>query len=463
MHRAKLQLIAPERAADFASGGLLREALENIAGLAGAELSVEPSGNGLDADDPSLPIHYRGEPVGRVMYHPNGGGPAVEAAARTISTLMEHVVGREVAVADLAEEMITSYEELNMLYSLLPSIATRTDETEIGSALVEQAIRALNCRRASLLVLDEARQNFRVLASAGLPDEARAVTIPVKGSIAEHALFENDLLIVNNIKDRPDLQALSKGAYKSFSFAVVRVPLYAQGQAVGILTATDRTDDRDFSAHDQKLLEGLSAMGASSLLNCRLHATVSRQMLNTIKALATAVDAKDHYTHDHAGRVSQLCVATAKVLGITDKAKLREVELAGLLHDVGKIGVADAILSKRDKLTPAEFERIKTHSEIGATIIGHVEGLEGVAQAIRHHHERYDGLGYPDGLQGPHIPIASKIIAVIDTFDALTSDRPYRKAIPTPNALIELRRSKATQLDPEIVDAFVAMMQANKV
>jgi len=282
------------------------------------------------------------------------------------------------------------------------------------------------------------------------------VTIPIKCSVANHALFENDMLIINDVADRPDLARLSRGNYHSASFAVVRVPLFAQGQAVGVLTVTERQGQSEFSAHDQKLLEGISAMGASSLLNCRLHAAVKRQMLCTIKAMVAVVDAKDHYTHDHSGRVSQLCVMTAAALGIDEPQQLHELELAALLHDVGKIGVPDALLDKKTALSMSEFEQVKAHCEIGARILQHVPGLENVAKAILHHHERYDGLGYPYGLSRNDIPLASRLIAVADSFDALTSDRPYRKAVATEEALRELQLGKETQFDPDIVDVFIS-------
>ena len=227
---------------------------------------------------------------------------------------------------------------------------------------------------------------------------------------------------------------------------------------MGVLTATERAGTDEFSARDRKLLEGLSAMGASALLNCRLHQTVNRQMLDTIQALASVVDAKDHYTHDHSRRVSQLCVAAGKQLGIDDAATCREIELAGLLHDIGKIGISDAILSKTTRLTAEEFEVIKTHSQIGASIVENVQGLEAVAKAILHHHERCDGLGYPHGLDKDSIPISSKLISVADTFDALTSDRLYRKKVSKDKALQEIKKDRGTKLDPTVIDAFLAVI-----
>jgi HD-GYP domain-containing protein (c-di-GMP phosphodiesterase class II) len=436
------------------------QALTELAALADLELALEGPGpaDQAPAEQPKppgeVPIRYRGDPAGRLIIDPPEPEPITTRAANALTSLVEHMLDREIAVGDLAEALMTGYEELNLLYSLLPAIATKVDPAEIGDVLVAKAAKILGCRRISLMVLDEKRQNHRLLASRGLPETLRGVSVPVSGSVAGQSLSESDLLIVNNMTGRPDLSRLSQGQYESESFAVVRVPLQAHGEAIGCLTVTEREDGTEFTARDHKLLEGLSAMGASVLLNCRLHTAINKQMISTIHALASAVDAKDHYTHDHAGRVAQLCVATARYLGISDATTCREVELGGLMHDIGKIGVPDAILSKPGKLTPDEFKQVQSHVHIGARIVGHVPGLEGVAKAILHHHERYDGLGYPSGLAGSNIPLASALIAVVDAFDALTSDRHYRKAGTVADALAELNRCKSTQFDPRVVEAF---------
>jgi putative nucleotidyltransferase with HDIG domain len=363
------------------------------------------------------------------------------------------------AINDLAGALTTSYEELSMLHNLLSDIAVRTDATEIGELLVDETTRTLNCRRVSLLVMDERGKYLRVLAARGVPEEARAILIPTDYSVAGHVLSEDGLLMVDDIAEYPELVGLSRGNYETGSFAIVRVPLSARGEAVGVLTATERNGAPEFTARDRKLFEGLSSIGASALLSCRLHATVNEQMMSTIQALATAVDAKDHYTHDHSGRVARLCVATVRHMGIIDPTTCREVELAGLLHDIGKIGIPDSILSKTEGLTAQEYATVKSHAHIGARIVEQVKGLERVAKAIRHHHERHDGLGYPLGLSGATIPLASKLISAADVFDTLTSDRPYRKRVSSEEAVRELRQSAGTQQDPSVVEALIAVVR----
>jgi putative nucleotidyltransferase with HDIG domain len=465
MSRPRFHLVSPPVVDDFLRGGAAGGALELVARLVGADFTVDGSAD-LDLGGQVSPaaileksIQYDGQIVGHLYYHAEEGGEPAELAGSSIKGFVEYMVERETAIGGLADEMISSYGELNMLYALLPNITARVREEDIGEALVEQTAQTLSCRRVSLLVIDEDRKNLRVMASRGLPPEARATVIPMSGTVAEKALSEDEVLVVNDISRYPELESRSRGTYASKSFAAVRVPLRARGERLGVLSATERLDGGEFTARDRKLLEGLSAMGTSALLNCRLHAAVNRQMIGTIHALASAVDAKDQYTHDHSSRVSRFCVDTARTIGVRDARPLQEIELAGLLHDIGKIGVPDAILSKPGRLSNEEFEIIKSHVHIGAGIVGKVKGLENVAQAVRHHHERHDGLGYPDGLASDAIPLASKLIAVGDTFDSLTSERSYHRGIDHDAALRELRKCSGTQFDPLVVEAFMAQMQ----
>jgi putative nucleotidyltransferase with HDIG domain len=458
----KLHLVSPKPIADVVRDGPVSGALATIAELAGAEfhLSGDAGRPGDGAHDAAgrVPLRYHGQSLGHVRVDANGSTQSVTAATQALASILEYALDRELAIDDLAEEMIASYEELNMLYALLPNIATSVSPTAIGEAIVDETVRTLHCRRVSLLVLDDTRNFMHVLASRGLPPDVRNVTMPVAGSISERVLTGGNPLIVNRLSDHPDLSELSRGQYDTGSFAVVRVTLRARGESLGVLTATERCDSVEFTARDRKLLEGLAAIGATALLNCRLHNAANRQMLSTIRALASAIDAKDRYTHAHSARVAQLAVATARELGLRDAESLREVELAGLLHDIGKIGISDTLLSKAGRLTSEEYAMVQQHAEIGARIVEHVPGLERVARAIHHHHERFDGLGYPHGLNGENIPQAARLIAVVDVFDCLTSDRAYRRAVPREAAILELVRARGTQLDATMVDAFIGVL-----
>jgi hypothetical protein len=250
MPTARLHVVSPDEIADFLRGPRLQRAFSAIAGLAGADLSV----NGLLGESPdSCPpegfdVLYRGRKHGGVHYASDSGSPGVGHAANALSGFLEHMIDREMAVGDLAGAMITSYEELNLLYRLLPNIATRAHAHEIGELLVEETARTLGCRRVSLLVLDERREHLRVLASRGLPSIVTGTSIPIVGTIVGHALFENDSVLVNRIDEHPLPERPPQGEYETSSFAVVRVPLQAGGEALGVLTATERLEATEFTS-----------------------------------------------------------------------------------------------------------------------------------------------------------------------------------------------------------------------
>jgi putative nucleotidyltransferase with HDIG domain len=181
--------------------------------------------------------------------------------------------------------------------------------------------------------------------------------------------------------------------------------------------------------------------------------------LSTIETLAMAVDAKDQVTHGHIRRVQEYSVALAQRMGVDDEKLIQAIEAASLLHDMGKLGVPENILNKPGKLTTAEFEIMKTHSSIGADLLAAIEFPYPVVPIVRHHHENWDGSGYPDGLSGTEIPLGARILSVVDCFDALTSDRPYRKQLSDAEAIRILKDRRGTMYDPLVVDVFIVMQQ----
>ena len=183
-------------------------------------------------------------------------------------------------------------------------------------------------------------------------------------------------------------------------------------------------------------------------------AEVNRLHLSTIEALAHAIDAKDAVARGQIRRVQALAVALAARVGLQDKQQLRAIEAAALLHDIGKLAVPEHILNKPSKLTAAEFDRMKSHARVGAEILSEVDFPYPVVPIVRHHHENWDGSGYPDGLSGPDIPLGARILSVVDCFDALTSDRPYRRALSEHEALAIVESRSGTMYDPAIVEAF---------
>jgi putative nucleotidyltransferase with HDIG domain len=185
---------------------------------------------------------------------------------------------------------------------------------------------------------------------------------------------------------------------------------------------------------------------------------MSRTFLQTIEALAMAIDAKDQVTHGHIRRVQRYTFALAKALGVNDPKQLDAIRAAALLHDTGKLAVPEYILNKPGPLTPAEFERMKLHATIGADILKSIDFPYPVEPIVRHHHERWDGTGYPAGIKGTDIPLGARILSVVDCYDAITSDRPYRSAMTREQAEQYLTGAKGSLYDPWVVDGFIGIL-----
>jgi len=192
-----------------------------------------------------------------------------------------------------------------------------------------------------------------------------------------------------------------------------------------------------------------------------LYTRMRKVYLDTIRALAAAIDAKDPYTKGHSERVAKTSVALAQELNLSGR-DIENIEYTALLHDIGKIGIADNILGKNSSLTDEEFDKIKEHTIMGAKIIEPVDFLKNSYEAIYHHHERYNGAGYPDGLKGEDIPLSARIIAVADAYDAMGSDRPYRKKLSKDKILNELKDQSGKQFDPEIVKALLSVLDRER-
>ena len=190
----------------------------------------------------------------------------------------------------------------------------------------------------------------------------------------------------------------------------------------------------------------------------KLYIEMRNLYISTIQALNKTVEAKDPYTSGHANRVEKFAVELAKAYELPFES-IENIKTASILHDIGKIGINDAILNKTSRLTNEEYNEIMRHPSIGAEIISKVDFLKDITTIVKHHHERYDGHGYPDGLVGDQIPIEACILTIADSYDAMTSDRPYRKALTAEEAFEELKRNSGTQFHPGLVEAFIRMME----
>jgi HD-GYP domain-containing protein (c-di-GMP phosphodiesterase class II) len=237
----------------------------------------------------------------------------------------------------------------------------------------------------------------------------------------------------------------------------VGVPLRIKAQVIGAIVAENKTDGTYFTEEDLSLLTTLSHHAVVAIENAWLYESLKNNYFSTIQSLVNALEANDKFTKGHSERVRFLSLELGKHIGL-DSKEIETLEHAAILHDIGKIGIESFILQKQGKLTVNEYNMIKAHPLIGEEILGPIETLNEVRQAILQHHERVDGKGYPYGLRGDELSLKSKILSVVDTFDAMMSDRPYRKALSIQKIKQEIINHSGTQFDPYVVEAFIGML-----
>jgi len=281
-----------------------------------------------------------------------------------------------------------------------------------------------------------------------------------------------------NLEDTIDLVLKQMDLLK----AEVCIPCYYKKELIGVLILGPKVTRQKFNKQEIRFFMTLANDAAMAISNAQLIQNLQEKVeevkdlylrehrifIHTAIALAAAIDARDPYTHGHTERVTNYCMAVAEELedipeAVAYKNFTETLHIAALLHDVGKIGCPDSILNKKSKLTEKEFDKIREHPGIGASILIPIKELRDVAKEVRHHQEKYDGTGYPDGLKGGEIPFIARIISVCDAFDAMTSSRPYRKKSDPLHALKQIKEGAGTQFDPVVVSAFILAFEKGKL
>lgn len=347
----------------------------------------------------------------------------------------------------LSSQLADTYEELSLIYQISGGMKINRRPSEFFKQACLDVLEVMNIRGMGVaLQAGTLRQLDPVLyGTMSLPPgKVHRLAQDLMSLLCER----KRPLLVNDLRQHPNLQWLSEHARQ-----LIAVPLQRQDQVLGCLFALDKNSD-DFDSVDAKLLNSIANESAIYLENAMLFEDVHDLMMGLIHSLTSAVDAKDAYTCGHSERVALLTRELARQMRLPE-ATAERFYMAGLLHDVGKIGVPEHVLQKEGKLTDEEFDLIKRHPEIGARILGDVKQIEDIIPGVLHHHERWDGRGYPYGLSGKDIPLMGRMLCLADSFDAMTSNRTYRKALPLEVAIAEIQRAAGTQFDPELAEVFV--------
>jgi putative nucleotidyltransferase with HDIG domain len=239
------------------------------------------------------------------------------------------------------------------------------------------------------------------------------------------------------------------------------VPLKIRDKVFGVVTAFVEEGLYRFNEKDLYYLSFMAQKAADTAENIALYETISENLFSTLRAFVKAVEARDAYTKEHSNRVAEMAVAIGREMGCSEE-ELNLLNFAGRLHDIGKIGIRDNILLKPGRLTDEEFEIIKEHPAIGAMIVSQLGLWDRETQIIRHHHERFDGSGYPDKLKGIAIPFLARIMSVADAYDAMASDRAYRKKLDLEKVMSIIKEGSGAQFDPRVVGAFVRLVEEGR-
>ena len=351
---------------------------------------------------------------------------------------------------DLSKSLTQSYEEINLLHRISDGMKITQQPHTFFANVCRDLIEVVNAQKLLVLWTDQdcpLGPIHRVI-TPGEPEldesEIRLLWQRLQTQIESTA----NILIDSNV-DRPYLFHWPPSIHN-----LVGVPIRRSENIMGALVAFNKIGKADFDSIDTKLLMSLANESAVYLENFRLYRDLQELFIGALRALTSSIDAKDPYTCGHSERVAYISRWIAEHLSLKS-ADTHNVYLAGLLHDIGKIGVAEAVLRKPGKLTAGEFEQINRHPQIGSNILSGIKQMEKVTPAVLSHHEHFDGSGYPSGVRGKNIPLAGRIVKLADAFDAMTSDRTYRKALPRTAALVEIRRFSGTQFDPELAEVFL--------
>ncbi len=378
------------------------------------------------------------------------------------------------------------YDYQKILKEASEGMTLVTDMKKLLNLIVRVVTKNMRVTGAGIFQFDESKDKYILKLRRGSNRKHAGYALDKDDALVSWLRTHKDVLLYDEVEEwlrserflrkEEDLKEKLIGIREELSNinGSICVPSFSKGRLIGFLILGEKLSGDVYTQEDIRLLSTLASEAAIAVENAknfmeleRLQEKERESYIQTVMALAQTVDEKDSYTHGHLEEVNYYGMQVAEELQGSSEfnaaINIEDLKTALSLHDIGKIGVPDAILHKNGSLTAEEWAIMKQHCEIGARIVEPLKKLKGVGRIIRHHQERYDGSGYPDGLKGEEIPLESRIIAVVDAYHAMVSDRPYRKAFPEEVALGELKNCIGTQFDPVVVGAFVRAWEKGKI
>lgn len=367
--------------------------------------------------------------------------------------LLQKEVEQKARLEKLNRELVQKVEDLNLINRIMYDFTAIGSTTDIFQRVVNMTLEVAHADWAQFLVMNEhVDQPFEVISAVNSRPAGATLALPddLVSGVAQDALP----LLVNDCLGREGLSPEIR--------SVLLVPMKIRKKVFGVLAAAMCRDAARFSEKDLYYLSYIARNAAHAIENLALYENIYQNLFSTLYAFVNALEARDPYTQQHSERVARLAMLLGQEMHCTPE-EMDILHFSGHLHDIGKIGIRDDVLLKCGGLTAEEYEKIKSHPQIGANIIGQLGLWDREKDIIRYHHEHYDGTGYPEGLQGEAIPFLSRILAVADVFDAMASGRAYRKKMMEPAVLDMMRGRAGSHFDPQVVNVLVRLYEEGRL
>jgi putative nucleotidyltransferase with HDIG domain len=370
------------------------------------------------------------------------------------------------ALPQSESDMRQAHRALTTLYKVGNVINGEVDLQKVLKSTMDGVMSQVRADRGTLILIDRERGSYEpVVVHTGVDDPGldpvEEIRPYLSRTILDHVVRQGTSILSNDAMG-DDRFKNGESVIMQHIRSVMCVPLAAKEKILGAIYL-DSTGVADaFSQADLELVTAIALQAGLAIDRAKLIEDLENLFLESIRTIVAALEAKDKYTCGHSERVTTYAIELARAMNWTEK-DLNTLNLSALLHDVGKIGIPERVLLKPGKLTAEEFEVMKQHPVIGAEIIKHLKNAGSIIGGIRHHHERWDGMGYPDGLKGEQIPLIARIIQMADSYDAMTSHRPYRRGMTQEEVLHEVERCRGSQFDPKVSETFLQLLRTGRI